>query len=299
MTTDAPVEVTRRILDEWPLPQPGRDKESRGRVLVVGGTAGTPGAVLLSGEAALRAGAGKLQVATAPDTCTAIGVALPEAATVSWPHPAHCTDPVDATPEEVREVLAGADAVLVGPGVADPEAAVDLVAEVLQGTGEGSLVVDALGSAFLTAHPDGLGKVAPRTVVTVNPNELAHVLGSEEDEVTADLAGAVAEAARRTGAVVLGGGEEKHVAAPDGRSWRITVGGRGLGVSGSGDVQSGIVAGLLARDCAPEQAAVWGGYLHGAAGEVLARRVGPIGFLARELVGRVPGLLADLRAPVG
>ena len=290
--------VTHRDLADWPLPRPGSDKESRGRVLVVGGAPGTPGAVLLAGEAALRAGAGKLQLLTSPDTCAPLAVAVPESATLPWPHPALTGTPDESAPvpADVTDALAGADTVLVGPGVATPDAAADLVARVLDGLAEeAGLVVDALGSAFLTGRPDGLGPVAARTVLTVNPTELAHVLGVDEDEVAADLAAATAEAARRTGAVVLGGGPVKHVAAPTGEAWQITVGGPGLGVSGSGDVQSGIVSGLLARGCEPAQAAVWGAYLHGAAGEELSRAVGTVGFLARELPGRVPGLLTALR----
>ena len=297
MSSGAPVQVTRRTLAGWPLPRIGSDKESRGRVLVAGGTPGTPGAVLLAGEAALRAGAGKLQIATAPATCTALGVAVPEAATIAWPHAALAGggEASASSPDHVVGSLAGADTVLVGPGVSDPDLACDLVAEVLAALSEKAhLVVDALGSAFLTGRPDGLGTVEARAVVTVNPLELAHVIGAEETEIEEDLAGATAEASRRTGAVVLGGGEVKHVAAPDGSAWVVTVGGPGLGVSGSGDVQSGIVSGLLARGCEPAQAAVWGAYLHGAAGEMLSREVGAVGFLARQLPGTVPALLADL-----
>jgi NAD(P)H-hydrate repair Nnr-like enzyme with NAD(P)H-hydrate dehydratase domain len=74
----------------------------------------------------------------------------------------------------------------------------------------------------------------------------------------------------------------------------VQVGGPGLGVSGSGDVQSGIVAGLLARGAEPAQAAVWAAFLHGRAGEALAVSVGPVGFLARELPAQLPRLLAQL-----
>jgi NAD(P)H-hydrate repair Nnr-like enzyme with NAD(P)H-hydrate dehydratase domain len=79
----------------------------------------------------------------------------------------------------------------------------------------------------------------------------------------------------------------------------VTTGGPGLGVSGSGDVQAGIVTGLLARGAEPAQAAVWGAWLHGRAGEVLADRIGPVGFLARELPATVPGLLAEVGRPDG
>jgi NAD(P)H-hydrate repair Nnr-like enzyme with NAD(P)H-hydrate dehydratase domain len=68
-------------------------------------------------------------------------------------------------------------------------------------------------------------------------------------------------------------------------------------MSGSGDVQAGVVAGLLARGAPPAQAAVWGAYLHGAAGERLAARVGPVGFLAREIPAELPRALTELSEP--
>ncbi|WP_345711231.1 NAD(P)H-hydrate dehydratase, partial [Kineococcus glutinatus] len=99
---------------------------------------------------------------------------------------------------------------------------------------------------------------------------------------------------RRTGATVAAGGGESWVAAPDGRLWLDASGGAGLGVSGSGDVLAGLVAGLCARGAAPEQAAVWASALHGRAGERLASSVGRLGFLARELPAQVPRVLAEI-----
>jgi NAD(P)H-hydrate repair Nnr-like enzyme with NAD(P)H-hydrate dehydratase domain len=83
--------------------------------------------------------------------------------------------------------------------------------------------------------------------------------------------------------------------SPDGRAWREEAGGIGLGTSGSGDVLAGLVGGMLARGADPAQAAVWGQYLHAAAGDRLAARVGRLGFLARELLDEVPPVLAGLR----
>jgi NAD(P)H-hydrate repair Nnr-like enzyme with NAD(P)H-hydrate dehydratase domain len=76
--------------------------------------------------------------------------------------------------------------------------------------------------------------------------------------------------------------------------WRVEAGNAGLGTAGSGDVQAGVVAGLLARGADPAQAAVWGAFLHATTGDRMARRVGPVGYLARELPGELPGLLAEL-----
>jgi ADP-dependent NAD(P)H-hydrate dehydratase len=275
----APEVVTAATLGAWPLPGPGADKEGRGRVLVVGGSTSTPGAVRLAGEAALRAGAGKLRLATAASATPALGVAVPEAAVIALP-----TDDEGhlgaSAAEAIADELGGADAVLLGPGLKGPDSVLALLEELVPRL-RGPAVLDALASAYVAEHPDD---VPPGIVLTLNPGELEHLgMGSPQD------------VASRTGAVVLCGGTEKVVATPDGPSWVVRDGGHGLATSGSGDVQAGLVAGLLARGADPAQAAVWGGFLHARAGEELSVRFGPVGFLARELPSLVPGLLAGLR----
>jgi hydroxyethylthiazole kinase-like uncharacterized protein yjeF len=272
------VTVTPATLREWALPEPGSDKESRGRVLVVGGSATTPGAVRLAGEAAARAGAGKLRLATVSDCVPSLAVAVPEAAVYALPTDAGGRLDVSAA-DQLHDLAAEVDAVLIGPGLKAPEAVVALLERLLPRL-RTRVVLDAVATAYVTTHPDD---VPPDSVLTVNPDELESIgLGTPE------------EASARTGAVVLCGGVEKQVAAPDGRTWVVQGGGPGLGSSGSGDVQAGIVAGLLARGAEPAQAAVWGAFLHARAGEELAGAVGRLGFLARELPPVVPQLLEQL-----
>jgi NAD(P)H-hydrate repair Nnr-like enzyme with NAD(P)H-hydrate dehydratase domain len=90
---------------------------------------------------------------------------------------------------------------------------------------------------------------------------------------------------------VLVKGVTSHVVHPDGRCFRFEGGAPGLGVSGSGDTLAGIVGGLLARGAEPLHAVLWGVWLHGSAGERLAERIGPVGFLAREIPDEIPALL--------
>jgi hydroxyethylthiazole kinase-like uncharacterized protein yjeF len=292
MTDSEPVLVTSGTLRGWPLPAPGSDKESRGRVLVLGGGRETPGAVILAGEAALRAGGGKLQLATVESVAATMAVTVPESLVLGLPETSDGRLST-AGADRVVEAAEGADVVLLGPGLPDPGGAVELMSHVVPRLGT-TVVVDALASAYLTENPDGLHHLDGRCVLTVNPTELSRVLGRDESEVSDDPLGAARDAARRLRAVVLCGGSEKGIATPDGSAWLVQVGGPGLGISGSGDVQSGIVAGLLARGADAAQAAVWGAYLHGRAGEVLAVSVGAVGFLARELPAQVPSLLSEL-----
>jgi len=121
--------------------------------------------------------------------------------------------------------------------------------------------------------------------------ELASLLDCEEAEIEADPVGGGHRAAERYQANVLVKGVTSHVVTPDGSTWSFSGGAPGLGVSGSGDTLAGIVGGLIARGADSLTALLWAVLLHGEAGEALARKVGPIGFLAREIPDEIPALL--------
>ena len=128
--TAGPTLVTPAVLRDWPLPAPGGSKDSRGALVVVGGSASTPGAVLLAAEAALRAGAGKPQLLTAADAAPGLAVAVPESRTVGLPiSPGGGLDARCA--EEVCDYASDADAVLLGPGLVDVAEAVALLEAVV------------------------------------------------------------------------------------------------------------------------------------------------------------------------
>jgi ADP-dependent NAD(P)H-hydrate dehydratase len=287
-----PTAVTPEVLRGWPLPEPSGGKNARGSILVIGGCAETLGAVLLAAEAAMRAGAGKLQVATVASMAPYVATALPEALVRALP----ATDGGAIAPEAadtVRDLAEAADAVLIGPGMADKEAT-QAFGERLLPHLHGPLALDALGLAAVTAEESCVHHLEGRVVLTPNPTEAAYSLHVEEDDVDEDPARAAVDLAARTKAVVGLGGATSWIAAPDGRLWRDDSGTAGLGVSGSGDVRAGITGGLLARGAEPAQAALWAAWLHGRAGERLASSVGRLGFLARELPGEVPKALGEL-----
>jgi ADP-dependent NAD(P)H-hydrate dehydratase len=284
--------VTPALLRESPLPDAGGGKEARGRILVVGGSAETPGAVLLAAEAALRSGAGKVQVATAASVAAHVAVALPEALVRGLPE--NGTGAVTAADAgRVRDLAEGADCMLVGPGLSGVDETAGLTGALLGGL-HVPVVLDALALAAITANADCVRHLGGAVVLTPNPPELAQCLGEDDGWVAESPDRAVARLAERTGAVVSVGGEVTWTAAPDGRLWRDDGGAPGLGVSGAGDVRAGLVAGLLARGADATTAALWGGHLHARAGERLSAHSGPLGFLARELPGEVPALLVEL-----
>lgn len=286
-----PATVTTALLRSWPLPAPGGDKEAKGRLLVIGGGDRTPGAVRLAAEAALRVGAGKVQVATTAAVAPLLAVAVPEALVVGLP-----TEDGElsvAAADHLLELAADADAVLVGPGIGVPVAACRLLEAVVPAL-RTPLVVDALGTAFVTAHPDGLVHLAPHVLITSNLTELAEILGCRADEVATDVHGAAVRAAQLTGVAVLAGAEVSYAVDPSGDVWAVEVGAPGAAVAGSGDVKAGAVAGLLARGAGPAQAAVWGAHLHGRAAERLTASVGRVGFLAREIGAELAAALGEV-----
>ncbi|MFC5727378.1 MULTISPECIES: NAD(P)H-hydrate dehydratase [Nocardioides] len=289
---DGPRVVTPALLRNWALPAPGADKNASGRLLVLGGSIRSPGAVRLAGEAALRTGAGKVALATVETVTAGLGPLFPEAALV--PLRADDVGSIDVDrAEEIIEHVQEAEVLLAGPGLVDPQHAVTLLDRILAKT-DATLVLDALGSAFVTEHPEGLHHLDGRAVLTVNPEELARTAHATDEEVGRAPLAVAARVAARSRAVVVCGGTTKHVVTPDGEAWTVEGGGPGLAASGSGDVQSGVLAGLLARRASPAQAAVWAGYVHARCGERLAASIGAVGYLASELPGQVPAVLAEL-----
>lgn len=267
--------ITPHLLRGWPLPDPQGDKEARGTVLVVGGSRFNPGAALLAGVAALRAGAGRLQLAVAEETAVALSIAVPEARVVGLPS------------EEVRDLAGAADVIAIGPGLDDIDLTTRVMREVLEAAGpETGVVLDAYALGALSKDPGLLRQ--RRAVLTPNVVEAGHLLGREPGE---DLAKAARELAERYRAVVSLYG---HIAEPDGAAWREESGDSGLGTSGSGDARAGIVAGLLARGAEPAQAACWGAFTHAVSGQRLAPRFGRTGFLAREIVDEVAFTIATV-----
>jgi ADP-dependent NAD(P)H-hydrate dehydratase len=287
-----------RLRGELSLPSldDSADKEARGRVLIVGGSAENPGGLLLAAESAMRAGAGKLQLATADSVALAVAVAVPEARVFAFR--ASGTEGIDPrVAGDVAECADRVDALLIGPGLLDEEAAARLTRGVLKRITQPAVVLDAGALAALRDDPGALAHLDGRAVLTPHAGEMAQLLEMERDAVEADPEAAARRAVDAFGAVVALKGSETVIAAPAGALFRYAGGGVGLATSGSGDVLGGIVAGLLARGADPLRAAAWGVYLHGEAGNALARRHGDVGFLARELPGEVPRILHRTSAP--
>jgi hydroxyethylthiazole kinase-like uncharacterized protein yjeF len=192
---------------------------------------------------------------------------------------------VDRITEAAREV----DAVVAGPGV-KRSGVCKRMADVLFES-DAALALDV--ALLETLEPVHERTLERRTVPILLPNakELASLLDCKPEGVDSDPIGCGIRAAELYRSVVLVKGVISHVVTPGGECWTYQGGAPGLGVSGSGDVLAGIVGGLLARGAEPLNALLWAVWLHGEAGARLAEKIGPIGFLAREIADEIPALL--------
>jgi hydroxyethylthiazole kinase-like uncharacterized protein yjeF len=288
--TGTPIVVTPAVLRDRPLPDHGEssNKRARGRLLVVGGTAETPGGIYLAGMAALRAGAGTLQVGTAAPAASGLAMAIPEARVVA----VRDADPTtfdEHAVEVLSPLIEEADAVLIGPGTFTPDStrrlvrrAVDLVAAT-----DACLIVDAGSLPLLCEAPDLLDRLGHRAVLMPNPDEMATLLDVDLDTVQGEPEATLARAVERFGCVVTLRTPQSWVAGPGTSTYLDQSGTSGLATSGSGDVLGGIIAGYAARGADALDAVLWATHVHGTAAMLCATRTGDVGFLARELLDQI------------
>lgn len=285
-----PTALTAAELKRHPLPPvEGGDMDRHGQILVIAGSREVPGAALLVAHGAMRAGAGKLQLAVPADIAVPLGIAMPEAMVVGF---ATARDggfsrrAVTAILDLARQ----AGSIVAGPGVHGNPAATMLAGELCE-LGK-PLILDA---ALLHALPQKRADARHadiRPILLPHAGEMASLLECDPQAVEADPLAAGRACTARYDSLVLVKGVQSQIVAPGGAAWKYSGGGPGLGVSGSGDVLAGIIGGLSARGAAPLTALLWGVWLHGEAGRALSKRAAPLGFLAREIPGEVPALLA-------
>lgn len=273
------------------LPQPDEqaDKNARGRVVVIGGCLSVPGGVRLTAEAALRAGAGKVRVATVKAAAVSIGAFLPEVAVL--PLETNAEGEIDAARVDLDGDLSRCDALVLGPAMGCGRQASLLVADVLKHETEVGLVLDAAALMALGDHASALRNRASPAVLTPHIGEIAALLERDAAEIESDREGAVVECARWFGSVVVLKGSVSLVASPDGTLFAYSGGNVGLATGGSGDVMAGIAGALIARGAVPLVAALWSVWLHGEAGRRCAEAIGPLGFLASELLRFIPQVM--------
>jgi ADP-dependent NAD(P)H-hydrate dehydratase len=282
-----PQRITDTLLRRWRLPALEGDKAERGEVLVIAGATQMPGSAILAGAAVLRAGAGIVKVVTAEAAALAVAAAVPELFVLG------IADGGKRRKESLKAVIdlaKQADVVLIGPGLRDEEAIYHLLPQLLGVESLHALIIDAsaiaIAGEFLPAH----GKLRDKTILTPHAGEMATLMQVSKDEVEHDPLRMAREASKRLGSIVVLKGSETLICDAGGLAYLNTRGNVGLATAGSGDVLAGILAGLCARGAEPLQAAVLGVSVHACAGEKLAQKVGPLGYLAREILAEIPNI---------
>ncbi len=288
----APITLDGAWLRDHPLPvHHDVDKNDRGRVVLVGGSAQVPGGVRLTAEAAFQSGAGKVQLAVPDMLAIPLGVLLPEAGMFALP--------TDETGEiagtgPVEPLLDHCDCLAIGPAMGSADAAGRILDAILPRADACSVILDA--AAVVAGHDrlPLLRRMAGRLILTPHAGEMAALTGEDREVVTKDRAKMLVRLAKDLGAVVVLKGPTTMLANLQGDVALYGGGGAGLATGGSGDVLTGIVAGLSARGLGNWEAACWGVWLHGEAGRRLSERHGPMGFLARQLPAEIPSLMRGI-----
>jgi ADP-dependent NAD(P)H-hydrate dehydratase / NAD(P)H-hydrate epimerase len=271
---------------------PDTHKRAAGFAVVVGGSRFMTGAPALAGTAAYRAGAGLVAVAVPEGVLPVVQGALREAVFVGLPE----TDAGTAAGGSARldEVLGQAGAIAVGPGMTTDERTQGWIRELLRSS-EVPVVLDADGLNAFAGRPEDLADRKADLILTPHAGEFSRLAAIPTSEVEADRVRHVRELAARTSAAVLLKGSRTLVASPDGVVRINPTGGPSLATGGTGDVLTGLIAGLIARGCPPIDAGSAAAFVHGVAGRIAGDRRGD-GATAVDVLEAVPAAMLEVVA---
>jgi NAD(P)H-hydrate epimerase len=270
------------------------NKGSYGHVLVIGGSLGKAGAAAMAGFSALRAGAGLSTVATPKSVL----------ATVAGFHPELMTEPLAETEQgtiSLQAVGLNLDALLqsktvaIGPGISRKSETAAFVRTIVT-RGDKSLVVDADALNAFEGSADKLNGRGRTVVITPHPGEMARLTGLSIQEIQANRLEVARNVAREHDLIVVLKGHRTLIAASDGTVWVNPTGNPGMATGGTGDILTGMVAGLIAQH--PQhalEATALAVYLHGLAGDLASESLGENCMVATDLVRFLPMAFAEMR----
>lgn len=268
------------ILEKLPVRKARSHKGTYGKVLCVAGSVDMAGAAYLCAYGAYRAGAGLVRILTPKENQIILQSLLPEAVLTTFER----EKPAEDT---LREALSWADVAAVGPGLGKESWAGSFVKMVLEEF-QRPLVVDADGLNHLSAQPELLDVHTGPLILTPHVGEFSRLTGQAVGEIAEDIPGQAGRYAAEKGCICVLKDAPTAVGSPDGRIWINTTGNSGMSTGGSGDVLTGIIAGLLGQGTKPLDAALLGVWLHGRAGDLAAEKEGAYGLLARHLAEYLP-----------
>ena len=286
---------------QWVPPRlPASHKGTYGRVLVVAGSTGMTGAAALASEAALRAGAGLVTLATPKHLNLILEGLLPEVMTLPLPETDAGSLSVSATSailefaEKTKSVLA------IGPGLSQHPDTVSLVQQLVRENREQALdrrmVVDADGLNALSQAPEVISLLDREAILTPHPGEMSRLTSSSVPGLEADRIRTAQQFASEHNLTLVFKGAPTVTGLANGDVWINSTGNPGMATGGMGDVLTGIIAGLMAQGHSSETAAVLGVYLHGLAGDIAAEALGMHGLIASDVLKAVPRAISSLIA---
>ena len=268
---------------------PRAHKGSVGRVLVIGGSPGLCGAMVLAARAATRAGAGYVQMLVPSGLETVLAAHCIEQMTLAAPETAARTLGRAALAMALERAQA-ANAVVLGSGLSRQSESLEL-ARALIASLERPTVVDADALFALIGHIGEIAKASAPRVLTPHLGEMSRLTGMSAEALDGDRIGVARRFAREWGAVLVVKGAPTVTAAPDGRATVNPTGNPGMATAGTGDVLAGEIGALLASGLAPYDAARLGVFVHGLAGDQAAAEIGPVGLAAGDVGERLPAAL--------
>jgi ADP-dependent NAD(P)H-hydrate dehydratase / NAD(P)H-hydrate epimerase len=275
------------------------NKGSYGHVLVIGGSVGKTGAAAMAGFAALRAGAGLSTVATAKSALPTVASFHPELMTEALPETDQGTISLRALGSGLESQLAR-KTLAIGPGISrNPETAEFVRAVVERSASSGDSVGMVVDADALNAFEGVAGKLNGRgrtLVITPHPGEMSRLTGLGIAEIQTNRLEVARKFAREHELIVVLKGHRTLIAAPDGTVWVNPTGNPGMATGGTGDVLTGMVAGLLAQH--PKDALLASAlavYLHGLAGDLAAEALGENSLVATDLIRFLPEAFAQTK----
>jgi hydroxyethylthiazole kinase-like uncharacterized protein yjeF len=275
-----------------PVRPPEAHKWSCGFVAAMCGSTGYTGAATLACLSALRVGCGLVTLAIPRSLNTIMETKLTEVMTL----------PVDETPEgtlavkarkHLRDLIDRADAVAIGPGLSRDAETIRLLRGLVPGVGK-PCVLDADGINAFAGQSRKLRTLGFPLVITPHAGEASRLFGVDKDDILAAPVDFARNAAENLGLVMVLKGAPTVIAGPDGDVFINPTGNQGLATAGSGDVLTGIIAGLLAQRVPALEAASAGCYIHGLTSDILFEEIGYYGFLAGDLSDTIPQALANI-----
>ncbi len=267
-------------------------KGTYGHVLVIGGSSGMVGAPVMAAKAALKTGAGLVTVAVPKSLQALVASQVSETLTAGLPETGAGTFSAEAA-EQLMPLVAGASAVVIGPGMSRHDEVEVLLKAVLPKLHKPT-VVDADALNIIARVEQAELQLPGSAVLTPHPGEMARLLGCSTGQVQSDRLAAVTAAAKKYRATVLLKGARSLVATPDEYLYVNTTGNPGMATGGSGDVLAGMLGALLAQGLMTGKAGAVAAFLHGLAGDEAAAVKGQMGLVAGDLIEQIPHVLHTL-----